>query len=137
MKTEFKSKKVLLTDAGGFIASHLLEALVEAGAQVSAFVRYNSRAQAGLIPELSSRIQREVRLIHGDLRDSHAVDQAVRGQDIVLHLGAIISIPYSYVHPVDVIETNIIGTMTVLNAVRNHAVSRMVHTSSSEVYGTH
>jgi dTDP-glucose 4,6-dehydratase len=132
----FDGTRLLVTGAGGFIASHLIERLIEQGATVSAFVRYNSRGDIGMIGSLSPDIRDDLEIVYGDLRDSDAVDRAVKGQDLVFHLGAIISIPYSYVHPGDVVATNLIGTMNVLDAVRRHEVTRMVHTSSSEVYGT-
>ena len=132
----WEGKKVLLTGAGGFIASHLLEKLVLLGADVKAFVRYNSRNDPGLLALAPSEILSEIEIIQGDLRDSLAVRQAVTGTSMVFHLGALIAIPYSYLHPQEVIETNILGTMNVLSAARFENVQRVIHTSTSEVYGS-
>lgn len=127
---------VLVTGAGGFIGSHLVETLAVRGARVRAFVRYNGRGDAGLLRDLSPEARAHVEVIFGDLRDSHAIQEAARGVDTIFHLGALIAIPYSYVHPRETIETNVIGTLNVLEAARNHGVRRVVHTSTSEVYGT-
>jgi NAD dependent epimerase/dehydratase len=128
--------RVLVTGAGGFIGSHLVEALVEAGAAVTAFVHYRSTGESGLLSLLDARIQRSIRRVAGDLRDPDAVARAVKGQEVVFHLGALIAIPYSYVHPVDVVQTNVTGTLHALVAARDAGVQRFVHTSTSEVYGT-
>jgi NAD dependent epimerase/dehydratase len=127
---------ILVTGAGGFIASHLVEALVERGARVRAFVRYNARGDPGLLRLLSPVLLEKVGIIPGDLRDPQAVRDAMQGISLVLHLGALISIPYSYYHPREVVETNVMGTLNVLLAARECSVQRLVHTSSSEVYGT-
>jgi dTDP-glucose 4,6-dehydratase len=127
-------KPVLVTGAGGFISSHLVEYLLAAGARVRAFVRYNSRGDAGFLKEIKDRAH--LQIIAGDLRDNDAVAQAVKGVEVVFHLGALISIPYSYYHPVEVVETNVNGTLNVLIASRMYGVARLVHTSTSEVYGT-
>jgi len=132
----WQGKIVLVTGAGGFIASHLVEELAAQGAQVRAFVRYNSRGDPGLLNQLPKSLLSQVRLIAGDLRDLPAVRQAMQGCSHVLHLGALIAIPYSYVHPYEVIETNVMGTTNVLLAGRETGVQRIVHTSTSEVYGT-
>ncbi len=136
MNTYWQNKKVLVTGAGGFIGSQLVEKLVENGAEVRAFVRYNSRADAGLLKLAAPEILSQIEIVGGDLRDDDAVKQAVKGRQIVLHLGALISIPYSYHHPVEVVQTNVVGTMNVLMACREYGVERLVHTSTSEVYGT-
>ena len=136
MEGYWQGRSVFITGAGGFIASHLVEALVLAGAQVRAYVRYNSRGDPGLLKLIEPDIQKRVDIIAGDLRDLPAITSAMRGADIVYHLGALISIPYSYRHPVEVVETNIIGTMNALLAGKECQVERIVHTSSSEVYGT-
>lgn len=133
---KFGGKKILVTGAGGFIGSHLTEALVVAGAGVRAFVRYNSRADLGLLKYLDSTITSEIEVVSGDLRDIHAVHHAVKGCDLVFHLGALIAIPYSYIHPYEVIETNVMGTLNVSTACREHNIERLIHTSTSEVYGT-
>jgi dTDP-glucose 4,6-dehydratase len=129
-------KKVLVTGAGGFIGSHLVERLYNLGAELRAFVRYNSRADAGYLKQLDPAVLNSIEIVAGDLRDSHAVAEAVRGTDIVFHLGALISIPYSYHHPREVVETNVMGTLNVLMAARQHGLARIIHTSTSEVYGT-
>lgn len=134
--SEWSGKRVLVTGAGGFIGSQLVESLVLAGADVRAFVRYNSRGDAGLLRQLSTGVIRELDVVAGDLRDTAAIDRAVRGVDFVFHLGAIISIPYSYKHPMETAETNFMGTLNVLMACLTHGVERLIHTSTSEVYGT-
>lgn len=131
-----KKKQVLVTGAGGFIASHLVERLVSEGAKVRAFVRYNSRGDAGLLRLLPLETFSQLDVVAGDLRDADAVRAAMQGVDTVFHLGALIAIPYSYLHPREVIETNVMGTFNVLMAARELGTSRVVHTSTSEVYGT-
>ncbi len=134
--SDWSGKRVLVTGAGGFIGSHLTESLARAGATVRAFVRYNSRGDAGLLRQLPAEVLDEVEIVAGDLRDGAAVERAVADCDVVFHLGAIISIPYSYLHPLETAETNFMGTLAVLLACRAHGVARLVHTSTSEVYGT-
>jgi dTDP-glucose 4,6-dehydratase len=129
-------KSILLTGAGGFIGSHLTEQLITLGANVRAFVRYNSRNQRGLLENISPTMLESMEVIFGDLRDADAVQGACRGIEVIFHLGALIAIPYSYRHPREVIETNVIGTLNILMAARNHDVGRVIHTSTSEVYGT-
>ena len=129
-------KKILVTGAGGFIGSHLVETLVKLGASVRAFVRYNSRGDPGLLRLATAETLENVELVGGELRDPDAVRQAVRDCQLVFHLGALISIPYSYRHPVEVAETNFMGTLNVLTACRDLNVERLIHTSTSEVYGT-
>ncbi len=136
MTEDWASKKVLVTGAGGFIASHLVETLVQQGAAVRAFTRYNSRADSGLLKQLEPQDLSAVEVVFGDLRDQQAVREAAQGMDVILHLGALIAIPYSYLHPAEVVETNVIGTLNVLLAARDLGISRVVHTSTSEVYGT-
>lgn len=131
-----KGKQVLVTGAGGFIASHLVEQLVANGAAVRAFVRYNSRGDAGMLRLLPIDVFSEVEVVAGDLRDSEALRSAMKGVDTVFHLGALIAIPYSYVHPREVVDTNVMGTLNVLMAARDLGIRRVVHTSTSEVYGT-
>jgi len=129
-------KSVLVTGAGGFIASHLVERLVTEGAKVRAFVRYNSRGDVGLLRLLPGEVFSQLEIVAGDLRDVEAVRSAMKNVDTVFHLGALIAIPYSYVHPREVIETNVMGTLNVLMAARELGTPRVVHTSTSEVYGT-
>lgn len=136
MNNILANKTVLVTGAGGFIGSHLVERLVQAGASVRAFVRYNSRADTGLLRLASPEIASKFTLIGGDLRDYDAVRKAVKDCDYVFHLGALIAIPYSYLHPVEVAQTNLMGTLNVLMACRDYEIERLIHTSTSEVYGT-
>ena len=133
-------KCVLVTGADGFIGSHLVERLLADGARVRAFCLYNSNGSAGWLDE-SRRFQEALRegqaeLVLGDVRDPEHVLASVEGADIVLHLAALIAIPFSYVAPRSYVETNVIGTLNVLEAVRRHGTPRLVHTSTSEVYGT-
>jgi len=132
----FEAKKVLVTGAGGFIGSHLTERLIDLGAHVRAFVRYNSRNDWGLLESLTKDKLSEVEIVLGDLRDGEAVRQAADTVDIIFHLGSLIAIPYSYVHPRETIETNVMGTLNVMAAANKAGVERVVHTSTSEVYGT-
>jgi NAD dependent epimerase/dehydratase len=132
----WQGRTVLVTGAAGFIGSHLVERLLAEGAKVRAFVRYNSRNHWGHLEDLLPHQRNDVEVISGDLRDPGRVDSAVKGMDVVFHLGALIAIPYSYVAPQDVAMTNVMGTLNVLEAARRHGTSRVVHTSTSEVYGT-
>ena len=136
MLANWIDKRVLVTGAGGFIGSHLVERLAEKGALVRAFVRYNSRSDPGLLRMISPEIASTIELIGGDLRDADAIRKAVEGCEMVFHLGALISIPYSYLHPIEVAESNFIGTLNILMACRDLGVRRLIHTSTSEVYGT-
>jgi dTDP-glucose 4,6-dehydratase len=135
-KMDWKNKTVLVTGAGGFIGSQLVEALLAEGARVRAFVRYTSRGEPGLLRLLPVELSDRLTVIYGDLRDRNAIYDAVRGCDLVYHLGALISIPYSYLHPAEVAEVNFMGTLNMLMACRELSVARLVHTSTSEVYGT-
>ena len=132
----WQNKKVLVTGAGGFVGSHLTEHLVGLGASVKAFVRYNSRNDWGLLELIPQEHLDEIEVIMGDLRDNDAVRQAATNVEIIFHLGALIAIPYSYIHPREAIETNIMGTLNVLNAARENNPEKVIHTSTSEVYGT-
>ena len=126
--------KALVTGAGGFIGSHLCEALIQRGYSVRAFTRYNSRNFWGWLEELQESPQLEV--VAGDIRNLDIVKSAVRGVDVVFHLAALIGIPYSYSSPEGYVDTNIQGTLNVLQACRELGITRVVHTSTSEVYGT-
>ena len=132
----WEHKQVLITGAGGFIGSHLTEALVKAGAKVRVFIRYNSRDGRGNLEDLEPRLLEQIEMIAGDLRDADVIERSVKGCDAVFHLGALVGIPYSYKNPREVVETNILGTFNVLTAARDHGVERIVHTSTSEVYGS-
>ena len=131
-----KDSPVLVTGAGGFIGSHLTEQLVRDGAKVRCFVRYNSRNDPGLLRLLPYETREGLEIVMGDLRDPEGMRKAVDGIETIFHLGAIIPIPYSYAHPRDVLETNAGGTLNVLLAAREVGVRRLIHTSTSEVYGT-
>jgi dTDP-glucose 4,6-dehydratase len=128
--------KVLVTGAGGFIGSHLIEELVREGAKVRCFIRYTSRADIGALKWVESGILEKLDLYFGDLRDLRAVQEALRDIDIVFHLGAVISVPYSFLHPFEVVETNVIGSLNIFEAARALKPSVVVHLSTSEVYGT-
>jgi NAD dependent epimerase/dehydratase len=132
----WNGKKVLITGAGGFIGSHLAEALVQAGATTTAMVRYNSGSSIGNLAFSDPEVRKAMRIVSGTIEDSDFVYKAVDGQDCVFHLAALITIPYSYDAPRTYVRTNIEGTLNVLEAVRRCGVARMVHTSTSEVYGT-
>lgn len=132
----WRERPVLVTGAGGFIAGHLIEALVARGARVRAFVRYNSRGDPGFLKLLPDETCAQIHIVAGDLRDLPAVQSAVDGVTHIFHLGALIAIPYSYLHPAEVVETNVIGTLNILLAARQHGIERLIHTSTSEVYGT-
>lgn len=136
MKNDWTNRHVLVTGAGGFIGSHLVERLAHEGASVRAFVSYNSRADIGLLRFLPSETLRQVEVIAGDLQDEQAIRHCVKGCQTVFHLGAIISIPYSYRHPSEVSRVNFLGTLNILMACRDLQVNRLIHTSTSEVYGT-
>ena len=136
MDNHWSRKKVLVTGAGGFIGSHLIERLIDLGADVKGFARYNSRNDWGLLEIIPSLKLDSLQIISGDLQDYDAVFSAVRDVDVIFHLGSLISIPYSYIRPRDTIENNILSTLNILTAARDLGVEKVVHTSSSEVYGT-
>ena len=133
---ELKDGKILVTGADGFIGSHLTEELVRRGCDVRAFVLYNSFNSWGWLDHLDPALLKSLEVFAGDIRDPHGVKNAMQGCDIVLHLAALIAIPYSYHSPDTYVETNIKGTLNVLQAARELGVSKVVHTSTSEVYGT-
>ncbi|NSW52337.1 MAG: GDP-mannose 4,6-dehydratase [Anaerolineae bacterium] len=136
MSIDWHGKKVLVTGAGGFIASHLVETLSRSGAIVRAMVRYNSRGAAGFLNQSILQTHGTIEIFPGDLCDRETVRQAVKDQEYVFHLGALISIPFSYRYPDAVVSTNIIGTMNILQACREMGTPRLIHTSTSEVYGS-
>jgi dTDP-glucose 4,6-dehydratase len=136
MMRQFDGKKVLVTGADGFIGSHLVEALVRKGASVRALVLYNSFGSWGWLDHVAPELRGQFEVVAGDIRDPHFVGDAVRGSEILLHLAALISIPFSYVSPGAYVDTNVTGTLNLLQAGRDHAVGRIVCTSTSEVYGT-
>src|SRR5438309_5259433 len=130
-------KRVLVTGAGGFIGSHLVELLVREGHEVRALVRYNGRDDRGHLDRLPDGVKAAIEVHRGDLKDPEAVRKAVDGRAWVFHIGALIAIPYSYQNPLDVVQTNVLGTAHVLDACRgSDALERVVLTSTSEVYGT-
>lgn len=129
-------KKVLVTGADGFIGSHLTEALVRAGCDVRALVCYNSFGSWGWLDDSPATIKNAVEVVAGDVRDGHCVLSAMRGCQVVLHLAALIAIPFSYVAPEAYVDTNVKGTLHLLQAARDLGIERFVHTSTSEVYGT-
>ncbi|MGB9080289.1 MAG: NAD-dependent 4,6-dehydratase LegB [Desulfuromonadaceae bacterium] len=128
--------KILITGADGFIGSHLAEELVRRGHDVRAFVFYNSFNSWGWLEQSDSNIKTSLDIFAGDIRDPHGVKEAMKGCDIVLHLAALIAIPYSYHSPDSYIDTNVKGTLNIVQAAREHGVQKVVHTSTSEVYGT-
>jgi NAD dependent epimerase/dehydratase len=132
----WRGKKIVVTGAGGFIGSHLVEALTAAGAEVTAVVRYNSGSLIGNLQFMDDASRRSVRIVSGNVEDSDFMYRTIKGQEIVLHLAALIAIPYSYEAPRSYVRANIEGTLNVLEAARQFDVRRVVHTSTSEVYGT-
>lgn len=131
-----KFKKVLVTGADGFIGSHLAEELTRQGYNVRAFVFYNSFNSWGWLDEAPKDLKEKLDVFAGDVRDPFAVNQAVAGCEAILHLAALVSIPFSYEAPNMYIDTNIRGTLNILEAARDHKVKKIIHTSTSEVYGT-
>lgn len=136
MSADLNGQSVLVTGSDGFIGSHLVERLVKEGARVRCFVLYNSFGTKGWLDSCSEQVLNEVEIFPGDVRDARRVEEAVAGQDIVFHLASLIAIPYSYRAPESYVQTNIGGALNILNACRDHSVSKLVHTSTSEVYGT-
>lgn len=131
-----KEKNVLVTGAGGFIGSHLTEELVKRGVNVRAFVHYNSRNDWGLLEFLPDNVKNEIEVFSGDVQDSIAVKKSIKDVDVIFHLAALIGIPYSYIAPESYINTNIKGTLNMMQACLDEGVEKVVHTSTSEVYGT-
>lgn len=128
--------KVLITGADGFIGSHLAEALVQKGYEVRVFVLYNSFNSCGWLDHTDPKIQNEIEFFAGDIRDPYGVKKAMQGCNIVFHLAALIAIPYSYHSPATYVDTNVKGTLNVVQAARELNISKVLHTSTSEVYGT-
>lgn len=129
-------RKVLVTGSEGFIGSHLTEQLVAEGHEVRAFILYNSFNSWGWLEQLSPDMRKYVEIFAGDIRDPHGVKKAMQGCDAVLHLASLIAIPFSYHSPDTYIDTNVKGTLNVMQAARDLGVSKVIHTSTSEVYGT-
>lgn len=130
----WNGKNVLVTGAGGFIGSHLTERLVELGARVRALVHYNSAGSWGWLDE--SPCKHDIDVVLGDIVDQGSVRNAMSDRDVVFHLAALIAIPYSYIAPTSYVQTNVVGTLNVLESARIHGTERVIHTSTSEVYGT-
>ncbi|MGH8048870.1 MAG: NAD-dependent 4,6-dehydratase LegB [Chthoniobacterales bacterium] len=128
--------RVLVTGADGFIGSHLTERLVREGAKVRAFACYNSFNSAGWLDRIDPKVRAEIEIFPGDIRDPSRVVEAVKNCEMVFHLAALIAIPYSYHAPESYVQTNVLGTLNVLQAARAHGIRRVLHTSTSEVYGT-
>ena len=133
---DLKGKKVLVTGSEGFIGSHLTERLVEFGAEVTALVQYNSFNNWGWIDTFDKTIKDSIKVVTGDIREYDGMKRIIKGQDVVFHLAALIAIPYSYLSPMAYVRTNVEGTTNVLEACREYDVQKIVHTSTSETYGT-
>lgn len=133
---QLSKQKILVTGADGFIGSHLVEELVRLGCCVKAFALYNSFGTWGWLDSLPSHVKNNIEVVMGDIRDPHGVKAAMQGCDVVLHLAALIGIPYSYHSPDTYIDTNVKGTLNIVQAARELGVLKVVHTSTSEVYGT-
>jgi UDP-glucose 4-epimerase len=132
----YQDLKVLVTGADGFIGSHLTEALVARGSKVTALSLYNSFDSIGWLEDLPEETRRKLKLVRGDIRDAAFVRHIMKDQEIVFHLAALIAIPQSYTMPQAYVETNVLGALNVLEAAREFGTGRVVHTSTSEVYGT-
>ncbi len=133
---KLKGKRVLLTGACGFIGSHLAERLLDEGCELRAFVYYNSFGSYGWLEDLPKEKLNNIDIFMGDVRDPNGVRTAMKGIDVVFHLAALIGIPYSYHSPDSYVDTNIKGTLNILQAARDESVERVLVTSTSEVYGT-
>ena len=130
------TKRVFITGADGFIGSHLAENLVRSGHRLTALAQYNSFGRRGWLDDVPPEIQAEMEIVLGDVRDGGQMRRLAKGQDVIMHLAALIAIPFSYHAPQAYVDTNITGTMNILEAARDHDVSQIIHTSTSEVYGT-
>ena len=133
---DLAGKKVFVTGAGGFIGGHLCERLVKEGAKVKALLKYNSGHYKGCLNEVPKDVLNEMELVWGDVSDGSFMEKEIKGSHVVFHLAALIGIPYSYVAPESYVNTNVKGTLNVLNACLKHQVPRLVQTSTSEVYGS-
>ncbi|OSB14041.1 NAD-dependent 4,6-dehydratase LegB [Clostridium botulinum] len=133
---KLEEKKVLVTGSEGFIGSHLIERLIELGAEVTALVQYNSFNNWGWIDTFSKEVKDSINVVTGDVREYDGMKRIIKGQDVVFHLAALIAIPYSYLSPMAYVRTNVEGTTNVLEACREYEVEKIVHTSTSETYGT-
>jgi len=131
----WRNARVVVTGAGGFIGSHLVERLLELEADVTAFVRYNSRNDPGVL-DLIGEQRRALHIVSGEIRELETVRRLVKDADVIFHLAALVGIPYSYVHPSEVVEVNTIGTLNVLTAAKDGGAKKIVVTSTSEVYGS-
>lgn len=136
MNSFWRNKKILVTGADGFIGSHLTENLSELGTKVRAFVYYNSFGRWGWLDETKPELTENIEIFPGDIRDANRVAEAVKDREIVFHLASLIAIPYSYHAPDSYVQTNVGGALNVLNACRQNRIARLIHTSTSEVYGT-
>lgn len=135
-RVNLSGKRVLVTGADGFIGSHLVERLMEIGAEVTALVQYNSFNNWGWIDTFDKSVKESINVIAGDVREYDCIKRVVKGSEVVFHLAALIAIPYSYSSPMAYVRTNIEGTTNVLEACREYDVKKIVHTSTSETYGT-
>lgn len=129
-------EKILITGSEGFIGSHLVETLIKKNYNIRAFVQYNSFSSIGWLEELSVENKKKIEIYFGDIRDFHSISLAIKGCSKIIHLAALIAIPYSYKSPKSYIDTNVLGTYNLLQAAREHKIKKIVHTSTSEVYGT-
>jgi len=136
MGPKSSAKRALVTGSGGFIGSHLVEALVMHGYAVRALVHYNSTGSIANLAHAGKKTVSGVEIVFGDIRDEHFCHKLTQGIDVVFHLAALIGIPYSYVAPSSYVQTNITGTLNLLNACVQNGVAHFLHTSTSEVYGT-
>ena len=133
---KLKGKKVVITGADGFIGSHLTEQLVELGANVTALAQYNSFNSWGWLDTLDKNVLNNINVVTGDIREYDNMKRLIKGNDVVFHLAALIAIPYSYLSPMAYVRTNVEGTTNVLEACREYDIEKVIHTSTSETYGT-
>lgn len=129
-------KKIFVTGADGFIGSHLVESLVKKGYDVKALVLYNSFNYWGWLDDIDESIKKSIEVVTGDIRDPFGIDNAIKDCDVVINLAALIAIPYSYSSPSSYVDTNIKGTLNILESIKKHKIQKLIHTSTSEVYGS-